>query len=317
MTKMISNIVFTKNRPLQLDGYLESLYRHLPAELIQTYVLYKPELFEEEYRQLFFKYSNCIVIEEDDFHSDFLKIIDQIDTKFILFGIDDVVYFDSVSFEAIEQTFNLFSEDIFGFSLRLGKDYTEAGGDSIGEATVAGQSVYRLDWRKGRTPNSRYPFELCATIYCTSLVKKIINGTMNNNPLVKKLFAPSSVLIRGMGKVVSTRSTLKSFGYFFNPNTLESWNCRWCQNHSNQLPGFLFFQKLCASAIQVNMVNTSTLNEIDGSAEHTVEALAEKFKQGYKLDIDSIAQNKPSQTHSGPEYFRLTRNEACQLQGRG
>jgi len=308
MTKMISNIVFTKNRPLQLDGYLESLYRHLPVELIQTYVLYKPELFEEEYRQLFFKYSNCIVIEEDDFHSDFLKIINQIDTKFILFGIDDVVYLDSVSFEVIEQMFNLFSQDIFGFSLRFGKDSIEAGGDSIEEASAAGQTVYRLDWRKGRSSISRYPFELCATIYRTPLVKRIINGTMNDNPLVKKLFAPSSVLIRGMGKVVSTRSTLKSFGYFSNPNTLESWNCRWCQNHCNQLPGFLYFQKLCASAIQVNMVNISTINEFNGSPEHTVEALAEKFKQGYRLDIDSIAQNKPSGTHCGREFFRVIKN---------
>lgn len=312
MTEMISNIVFTKNRPLQLEGYLESLYRHLPAKLIRTYVLYKPELFREEYKQLFSKYC-CIVIEEDHFYSDFLKIIDQVDTKFILFGIDDVVYFDSVSFEVIEQTFNLFSEDIFGFSLRLGKDYIETGGDSIEEATVAGQTIYRLDWRNGRTPNSRYPFELCATIYRTSLVKKIINGTMNNNPLVKKLFAPSSVLIRVVGKVVSTRSTLKFFGYFFNPNTLESWNCRWCQNHSGQLPGFLYFQKLCASAIQVNMVNVTQRKIFDGSSEHTVEALAEKFKQGYRLDIDSVARNKPLEAHCGAEHFKLTHNETCQL----
>jgi len=306
MTKMISNIVFTKNRPLQLDGYLESLYRHLPAELIRTYVLYKPELFEEEYRQLFSKYSNCIVIEEDDFHSDFLKIIDQIDTKFILFGIDDVVYFDSVGFEVIDQTFNLFSQDIFGFSLRFGKDYIEAGGDSIEGASAAGQTVYRLDWRKGRSSISRYPFELCATIYRTPLVKRIINGTMNNNPLIKKLFAPSSVLIRVMGKVVSTRSTLKSFGYFFNPNTLESWNCRWCQNHSDQLPGFLYFQKLCASAIQVNVVNTSTRTDQAQINDYTVESLAEKYNEGYRLDIHYISQNKPVGTHAGIEYFRLT-----------
>ncbi len=307
MAKAISNIVFTKNRPLQLDGYLESLYKHSPAELIQTYVLYKPELFKEEYKQLFSKYSNCIVIDEDDFHNDFLKIIDKVDTKFILFGIDDVVYFDSVSFEVIEQTFNLFSEDIFGFSLRFGKDFIEAGGDPTEEASVAGQTVYRIDWRKGRTPNGRYPFELCATVYRTSLVKKIINSTMNNNPLIKKLFAPSSILIRAMEKAVSTRSTLKSFGYFFNPNTLESWNCRWCQNHSDQLPGFLYFQKLCASAIQVNMVNVTQRKTFGGSSEHTVEALNEKYKNGYRLYIDSIAQNKPTSTHCGIEKFNLVK----------
>jgi len=52
MQKMISNIVFTKNRPLQLEAYLESLYRYFPRELIQTYIIYKREIFEEEYQQL-------------------------------------------------------------------------------------------------------------------------------------------------------------------------------------------------------------------------------------------------------------------------
>jgi len=32
--KTISNIVFTKNRPLQLDAYLESLYKFFSLELI-------------------------------------------------------------------------------------------------------------------------------------------------------------------------------------------------------------------------------------------------------------------------------------------
>jgi hypothetical protein len=309
MEKLISNIVFTKNRPLQLEGYLRSLYRHNQHELIQTYILYKPELFDEEYQQLFRKNTNCIVIKESDFHNDFLKIIDQIDTKFILFGIDDVVYFDSISFEVIDKTFNLFSKDIFGFSLRFGKDYIEACGDPIEEMSVAGQTVYRLDWRKGRTSYSRYPFELCATIYRTSLVKNIINSAMNKNPLIKRLFAPSSVLIRSVAKVVSTRSTLKSFVYFFNPNTLESWNCRWCQNNSSQLPCFLYFQKLCASAIQANMVNTSTANNaFVEREEYSVKALANKYRQGYRFDIDYIARNKPPKAHCGTEYFKLLKS---------
>src|SRR4030043_176350 len=151
MKKLISNIVFTKNRPLQLDAYLQSLYKHLTAEILQTYVLYKQELFDE----------------------------------------------------------------IFGFSLRFSKEYIEAGGDPIEEINVSGQAVYRIDWRNGRTATSRYPFELCSTIYRTALIKNIIKSTMNSNPLIKKLFTPNSFLIRAIGKIISTRSILRSFGYFF------------------------------------------------------------------------------------------------------
>lgn len=305
MEKMISNIVFTKNRPLQLDGYLQGLYRHFPAELIQTYILYKPELFEEEYKQLFSRYPNCVVIREKDFYSDFLKLLSQTSTKYILFGVDDVVYFDSVDFNVIDKAFAKYSGDIFGFSLRFSKNGIEAGHDPIDEITVVSQTVYRINWRNGRTPSTRYPFELCATIYPTALVKKVINSAMNNNLLVRRLFSPSSVLIKAFGKIISTRSVLKSFGYFFNPNTLESWNCRWCQNHSDQLPGLLCFQKLCASAIQVNAVNISTDNQFDNSGGYTVEALADKYRKGHRLDIEAIEKNRPERTHVGGEYFKL------------
>ncbi len=97
-------------------------------------------------------------------------------------------------------------------------------------------------------------------------------------------------------------------GYFYGPNTLESWVCRWCQNNSELLPNYLYFQKNCASAIQVNMVNTSTKNDFDSAAEYTVEALNERYKTGYGLDIDFVARNKPTATHCGVEFFKLTKS---------
>ena len=305
MQKMISNIVFTKNRPMQMHAYLESLYRYFPQEIIQTYIIYKVELFGEQYEMLFRKFPDCIVIREKDFHSDFLKLLSRISTKYILFGVDDVVFFDSVDFSVINQTFAGYAGEIFGFSLRFSKENVANMGDSIYENVVAGQTVYSINWAQGRSSTTRYPFELCATIYPTALVKKVIDGAMNNNPLIKKLFSPDFAIIKMLGKIISTRYILKSFGYFYNPNTLESWNCRWCQNHSDTLPAYIHFQRHCASAIQVNMVNISSHNSSEGTAEHTVETLNNSYKQGYRLDIDFVAENKPKGTHGGQEHFRL------------
>ncbi len=307
--KMISNIVFTKNRPLQLDAYLQSLYRYFPKEIIQTYIIYKAELFDEEYQQLFRKYADCIIIKESDFHRDFSTILGQIDTKYILFGIDDVVYFDSVDFDVIDEAFNEFSDDVFGFSLRFNEENVTKS-DPVSKTVIAGQTVYNLNWTQGQTPTTRYSFELCATIYRTELVKSIINNSKSNNWLAKKVFSPGSVLMEILKESKLKRKILKRFGYFYSPNTLESWNCRWCQKHSGQLPTFLYFQKLCASSIQVNMVNVSTKRNFDRSTEHTVETLATKYKQGYRLDVDFVSKNKPFGTHCGPEYFKLIRNEA-------
>ena len=307
MQPIISNIVFTKNRPLQLEAYLESLYENFPRQLIQTYIIYKVELFGDEYEAVFQRFPACVVVREGDFHSDFMGILNQVDTKYILFGIDDVVYFDRIDFDMIDETFATYREDIFGFSFRFGKATIEKGGDSIHQKTAAGQTLYAIDWTKGQTPITRYPFELCATVYSTALVKTIFGSVVNGNPFIKWLFLPSSAFMKAMGKITSTRSLLKSFGYFYNPNTLESWNCRWCQGNSQKVPNWIFFQTLCASALQVNMVNVTRRKEFEGSNEHTVEALAQRFKQGYRLDIDFVSRNRPPGIHGGLEHFKLKR----------
>jgi hypothetical protein len=57
------------------------------------------------------------------------------------------------------------------------------------------------------------------------------------------------------------------------------------------------------------MVNTTTKDSFDGSKDYTVETLNEKYKQGYRLDIEAIEKNKPKQTHAGGEYFKLINKE--------
>jgi hypothetical protein len=302
---MISNIVFTKNRPLQLEGYLESLRRCFPAGLIKTHVLHKPELFEAEYERTFQKFADCTVIRESDFFGDLVSLLAGTETKYILFGVDDVVYFDSVDFSVVNECFERFADDILGFSLRFGGQSLRQGPDVIEQISVGGKTAYRLNWQQGQTPNTRYPFELCATVYPTSLVKNIITSAVSRNPTAQKLFAPSSLLVRALAGIGRARSVLKRFGFFFSPNTFESWNCRWCQRHAEQLPRYVYFQKHCASAVQVNLVNTSTRSDVQDVAEHTPEALAEKYRQGYRLDVDFVAGHKPKGTHCGQEYFRL------------
>ena len=215
MSKQITNIVFTKNRPLQLDAYLESLYRYFLAERIQTHIIYKPELFGEEYESLFKKYPDCIVIRENDFHTDCMKIINQADTKYILFGIDDVVFFDSVDFDLIDEIFRQ-KDDIFGFSLRFGQNIL-SGPDEAEEFKISDQSFYRLDWTKGRTPTTRYPFELCATVYRTELIKRILKNSRTNSPIAERLFAPNSELVKTLGAI------FKKHKFLTKPTNINLW----------------------------------------------------------------------------------------------
>ena len=224
MDKMVSNIVFTKNRPLQLHAYLESLYKYFPSELIQTYIIYKVEFFAAEYELLFRKFPGLIVIKEKDFHSDFLKVLNQINTKYILFGIDDVVFFDSVDFDVIDKTFYEHNEDIFGFALRFSPEFLKDGDDIIVNIDVAGQEVHRLNWKNSQTAHTRYPFELCCTFYRTSLLWQILDGLLSTNVIAKKFFKPDSGFIRALSMIGSARSVLKRLAYFYCPMFLANFN---------------------------------------------------------------------------------------------
>ena len=309
MPKIISNIVFTRNRPLQLEGYLESLYRHFPKGLLQTYIIYKVDLFDSEYSQLFQKYPDCIVIEETGFHDDFVALIDRLETKYILFGTDDVVYFDSVDFGIIDQTFGAFPDDIFGFSLRLSLDYVKSGSDVVEEFTVAGQAVYRINWKKGKLPNTKYPFELDSTVYQTDLVRKVVKKVAKDYPILKKLFNPTSLHVKLLKRIISMKNFLVSIDTFFNPNTLESYCYRWCRNHKGKVPSYIYFQKICSTAIQINTVNTfsNEKNFIRPVKGKSVIELNEKYRSGLRLDIEAIEKNKPRATHVWSEYFKLKR----------
>jgi len=305
MSETISSIVFTKNRPLQLDGYLESLYRHMPRALIRTYIIYKEELFNEQYLEVFKRFDTCVVIREKDFHNDFVNLIERVDTKYILFGTDDVVYYDSVSFDIIDRTFEWFGDDIFGFTLRLCPKNLNPGGDKFSPLQVDGRTIYRLNWKKAQNRHAKYPFELNSTIYRTSLIKKILRPVAKTRPFLMKIFAKDSPIGGFLGRVVSMKHFLISISTFCDPNTLEGYCHKWCVSHKSKLPGYLFFQKLCASAIQVNIVNTSVDNPTDGTDKHTVEVLNEKYKQGYRFDIEAIEENKLKMLSVGQKYISL------------
>ncbi len=207
-----------------MDAYLESLYRYFPAERIQSHIIYKPELFSKEYESLFKKYPNCIIIRENDFHTDCLSIINQADTKYILFGIDDVVFFDSVDLDLIDRTFREYENNILGFTLRFSPESLKNSNDVIDDFTVGNQKVYCLNWKNGQTPHTRYPFELCCTFYRTSLVRQIFDGLLSTNIVVKKFFKPDSGLIRALSMIGSARSVLKRLGYFYCPMFLANIN---------------------------------------------------------------------------------------------
>jgi hypothetical protein len=299
----LTNIAFTRNRPLQLEGYLESFCRFAQKENMTTYILYKEDLFAAQYEVVFQKFNYCQVVRERDFNRDFLEILRQVETEYVNFGTDDVVYFDSVDLDVIDATFNNYEKEIFGFSLRMDPQSIQE--QHICLYKIMEQNTYSVKWKKAKDKTARYPFELNGTVYKTELVREIVSHVSSDKIILKKIFNKESLLVAILGKIFSMKNFLSLLNSFHNPNSLEG-NCyRWIKTHKGKYPNQLFFQKICCAALQVNIVNTEVNNPVDGGDEYTVEFLNEKFKKGYRLDIDFLKKNRPDRTHVGQASFRL------------
>lgn len=314
MSKPLTNIVFTRNRPLQLMGYLESFLRHMGPAVERVHVLYKQELFTPEYDQVFKAFPQCRVIVEKDFHDDFLKVLAEIDTEYVVFATDDVVYFDSVDFAVVERTFAE-RRDIFGFTLKFGPEYFADGRDPIAEQRIGTQTVHRVNWTTADDVAAKYPWELNSTVYGTAFVRDFLRPFSQDKPLLKKLFAPDSLALKLAGLVTSRKRILYAVNTFHDPNYLEGLGHRRCRNHTSRLPPYLYFQRICATTLQVNRVNTVIANPVYGGEEHSVETLNEKFRQGYRLDAAYLERNKPTYMRVGQEYFRLRAAEQAGPKG--
>ncbi|MBN1507462.1 MAG: hypothetical protein JW955_11480 [Sedimentisphaerales bacterium] len=303
MATTVSNIVFTMNRPLQLHAYLASLYACFPRDAMQTYVLYKRDKFDEQYEEVFSAFPHIRRVTEENFHDDLYDLLMDLETPYVLFGTDDVVYFDGVDLTLVEKAFHAYPQAVFGFSMRL-DPATLPATNAYDRLEIDGQPVYRVNWKKAQDRTARYPFELDGTFYEAALVRRVLQPVATEHPFLRHLLFESP-----LARILQCFSSMKDLraycNTYHNPNTYEGYCYRWCKTHKRQLPPYLLFQRLCVSAIQVNRVNTTVENAVDGSEERTVEALNEKFRQGYRLDIGFLRDHKPRATHVGGEYLRL------------
>jgi len=304
MKKPLTHIVFTRNRPLQLAGFLESFLRHLGSVAETIHILYKKDLFASDYEQVFREYSRCRVVVESDFHRDFMSIFGQVGTEYLAFSTDDVVYFDEVDFSLIHQTFTD-HKDLLAFTLKFGPEYFSDGKEPIERCSIAGQTVYKVNWRRSTDRQASYPFELNSTIYRTAFVRELLDDISRERPFLKRLLAPGSLALTLAGLFVKRKRILHAINTFHCPNTLEGFGYLWCKKRKRRLAPYLYFQRICATTLQVNRVNTVVANPVYGGEDLSVEVLNEKFRQGYRLDTRYLETHKPTFVRVGHEYVRL------------
>ena len=149
-------IVFSKDRPMQLHAYLESLKKATGCNETDIYVLFK-EISPICYDKVREYFPNVNWIPEKHFAKQLYDIVLKA-KDYIMFGCDDVVFVNDFDLHKAEVCLKE-NVDVFGFSFRLGRNIKP-----IPRKLWKNQDIYLWDWAEN-TGHYGYPWELDCTLY--------------------------------------------------------------------------------------------------------------------------------------------------------
>jgi len=172
---MLHVIVFSKDRPLQLHAYLESM-SHYASEKPDRISVLTSEVYTETEKAFPDVQWH---IDGLDFDKSLRHLIVESNEPYLLFGCDDVVFFRPWSFLWAKKILDE-SPDILGVSLRLGSNTRGSG--SIWRLGDGKAHRDHITWRwtgKGLSEHWCYPFEVMGTIYRRESVMQVLHHAGN------------------------------------------------------------------------------------------------------------------------------------------
>ncbi len=255
-------LIFSKNRPMQLDALLRSFFMHCKdSDRIDTAVLYRAtsSKYEQQYDKLSKANDKVTFIKQIDFRKQVLDGMAPYD--FILFLVDDSLFVNDFSVMDCINNLNA-NDEALGFSLRLGCNtvycYPHNAVQSIPEYTEAPKDIINFDWTKAEG-DFNYPLELSSSFYRTGDIL----------PLMKQV-------------------------RFDNPNALEVILNAKKALFKIQKRYLMCFRQSAAFSVPANRVQGVHANRAGDRREHTPERLNDLFIKGYRIDVEKLSGYIPN-----------------------
>lgn len=167
-------ICFSKDRPMQLHAYLESMHHYSDISLHRVTVIYV-ETERIPYDGVRKRFPEVCWVPQGSFFDDLQTAIGKCG-EWVLFGCDDVIFTRHFS---IERCCRILERDpeVFGFSLRLGLNVRGAPVFCTHEGAIV------WDWKLAQSRHWNYPWEVSSSIYRSEFVKQYVEGNLNiKNP---------------------------------------------------------------------------------------------------------------------------------------
>jgi glycosyltransferase involved in cell wall biosynthesis len=270
-------VIFSKDRPLQLDATIRSLRRNCDdigsADIRVLYVTSTPA-FAAGYRVLANEHQGVEFLRESDFKADLVRLVEG--TSHVMFLVDDTLFVGPLSLARAIQTVDAVPACL-GFSFRLGKNtthcYTLDKPQRLPAFEGLGSGVLTFDWTDAEH-DFGYPLELSSSLYRTADVL----------PLLRTLD-------------------------YRNPNTLESALAQHADSFRETRPRLACYGQSVALSVPANLVQTAWKNRVDSNPALTAEALVDAYAHGQRLDVERYRGFVPNAAHQELDFHFKVRSD--------
>ncbi len=269
MDERILTVIFSRDRPAQLDATLRSLALqcHDSAQLAQC-VLYHATSprYQALYRRLADEHPEATLIVERDFRTDLIRLLEP--WRHVLFLVDDNLFVRPFSISEMVGALEAVPCAL-GFSLRLGRNisycYPLDQPQPLPPLGEVHPGVLRYRW-VGAALDFGYPIELSSSLYRT------------------RDLAPLLTALR-----------------YRNPNTLEAALAGQRRQFAATRDELLLFEQSVTFCTPINVVQDEFRNRAGLRHPASVDELAERFERGERIDVAAYASFVPRSCHEEVE----------------
>jgi hypothetical protein len=258
-------IFLSKDRPLQLQGCLESLMHHSGIPRENIVVLFK-QTGNIYYDLLFKRYPEIQWVPEKNFSHD-IRALFEVSQDYIFMCCDDMIFTEPFDLgrciEVLDQ-----NPDIFNFTLRVGLNVTP-----LPEDLVEYDDWLKWKWFNPVAVRWHYPWSVPSSVYRKSEVLRL------TQPFVFAITNPN-----------------------FLESTVAQYLQNYPDKAPASLAGFRHSKVI---ATHVNRVQDTHCNEYDTSGNTETEELYRLFLGGHCLNWEKVANIDNPDFNLGGEYFSL------------
>lgn len=281
----VTIICFSKDRTFQLKEYLRTLINALNSTIsVNIHVLWtaSPE-FEGSYKSLISMFPDVTFHQEYDFSAQLIELVQKAQ-KYILWGVDDVLYYNTIPLDTIVDTMSS-DRSILSTILKLSPNITYCHPSNAESSppkefyTFPSGTLLKYD-RTQCTQDWNYPFDLC--------------GSIMHKEDVISLF-----------EAIQDHYGIDALSH---PNKLESAGDKILREYKTQISDkkhCMCMKEQILSVITVNIVQDVCKNPIYDEID--LKTMDEYFRKGYELDLDYYRNIKFNSVHIGD--FKLLQHK--------